>query len=236
MALIKCSECGKEISDKASACIHCGCPLDKVETVCENLEFPTLPDNLNIGKSVFGKTNYIYVNAKYYSEQKFKDFENGDYQIALHSHGLNITSNLKPKIKIHKSQIIDIFDYKETVTTDGNVIGKALVGGLLFGAVGAIVGGISGVEQRTIDGNILCIKFWDVESKSIVILSFLIKEPTERFVRKCKDVLFNPCSSETSGITDEEEKQQIAKQNNGCFIALGIAVTLFILFIIWLES
>lgn len=27
MALIKCSECGKEISDKAAACIHCGCPM-----------------------------------------------------------------------------------------------------------------------------------------------------------------------------------------------------------------
>ena len=27
MALIKCHECGKEISDKASACIHCGYPL-----------------------------------------------------------------------------------------------------------------------------------------------------------------------------------------------------------------
>lgn len=27
MALIKCSECGKEISDKASACAHCGNPI-----------------------------------------------------------------------------------------------------------------------------------------------------------------------------------------------------------------
>ncbi len=27
MALIKCPECGKEISDKAAACIHCGCPM-----------------------------------------------------------------------------------------------------------------------------------------------------------------------------------------------------------------
>ena len=34
MALIKCPECGKEISDKAKACIHCGFPLDeKVDTV-----------------------------------------------------------------------------------------------------------------------------------------------------------------------------------------------------------
>lgn len=28
MALIKCSECGKEISDKAKVCIHCGCPIE----------------------------------------------------------------------------------------------------------------------------------------------------------------------------------------------------------------
>ena len=27
MALIKCPECGGQVSDKASACIHCGCPL-----------------------------------------------------------------------------------------------------------------------------------------------------------------------------------------------------------------
>ena len=27
MALISCSECGKEISDRATACPHCGCPL-----------------------------------------------------------------------------------------------------------------------------------------------------------------------------------------------------------------
>lgn len=29
MALIKCPECGKEVSDKAQTCIHCGCPLGK---------------------------------------------------------------------------------------------------------------------------------------------------------------------------------------------------------------
>ncbi len=30
MALIKCSECGKEISDKAPHCIHCGCPMEDI--------------------------------------------------------------------------------------------------------------------------------------------------------------------------------------------------------------
>lgn len=35
MALIKCSECGKEISDKSTACIHCGCPIEiKKEKIC----------------------------------------------------------------------------------------------------------------------------------------------------------------------------------------------------------
>ena len=29
MALIKCPECKKEISDKATQCIHCGCPIEK---------------------------------------------------------------------------------------------------------------------------------------------------------------------------------------------------------------
>ena len=29
MALIKCSECGKEFSDKASACPKCACPIDE---------------------------------------------------------------------------------------------------------------------------------------------------------------------------------------------------------------
>ena len=32
MALIKCPECNKEISDKASSCPHCGYPLEKKET------------------------------------------------------------------------------------------------------------------------------------------------------------------------------------------------------------
>lgn len=36
MALIKCSECGKEISDKASACIYCGCPASAMKTQPEN--------------------------------------------------------------------------------------------------------------------------------------------------------------------------------------------------------
>ena len=31
MALIKCPECGKEISDKAPHCIHCGYPMELIK-------------------------------------------------------------------------------------------------------------------------------------------------------------------------------------------------------------
>lgn len=30
MALIYCTECGKQISDKAKACVHCGCPIENI--------------------------------------------------------------------------------------------------------------------------------------------------------------------------------------------------------------
>lgn len=33
MALIKCPECGREISNKAKACIHCGYPLQEEERI-----------------------------------------------------------------------------------------------------------------------------------------------------------------------------------------------------------
>ena len=35
MSLIKCIECGKEVSDKATVCIHCGCPIEEKLTCNE---------------------------------------------------------------------------------------------------------------------------------------------------------------------------------------------------------
>ena len=39
MSLIKCSECGKEISDKATACVHCGCPVSKPNPEQKPIDF-----------------------------------------------------------------------------------------------------------------------------------------------------------------------------------------------------
>ena len=43
MALIICSECGKEFSDKASACPNCGCPI---EAICNSASNDTDMQNL----------------------------------------------------------------------------------------------------------------------------------------------------------------------------------------------
>ena len=41
MALIKCPECGKEVSDKAKVCIHCGYPL-----TVENIESQEIEESM----------------------------------------------------------------------------------------------------------------------------------------------------------------------------------------------
>lgn len=39
MALIKCEECGKEISDRAVACPNCGCPVEHKKQIVKK-NFP----------------------------------------------------------------------------------------------------------------------------------------------------------------------------------------------------
>lgn len=38
MSLIKCPECGKEISDKAKHCVHCGYPLEELKQ-CNDIQY-----------------------------------------------------------------------------------------------------------------------------------------------------------------------------------------------------
>ena len=39
MSLIKCNECGKEISDKSKECVNCGAPIKMVQTKNKVLHF-----------------------------------------------------------------------------------------------------------------------------------------------------------------------------------------------------
>ena len=48
MAMIKCPECGNQVSDKAKSCIHCGCPLEEIAT------FGTVKIKVSVLKSPSG--------------------------------------------------------------------------------------------------------------------------------------------------------------------------------------
>lgn len=58
MALIKCPECGKKISDKATACIHCGCPLDCSTPISLTIE-ENIPSKSLAGKEKFYQSNWF---------------------------------------------------------------------------------------------------------------------------------------------------------------------------------
>lgn len=57
MALIHCPECGKEISDKSTACIHCGFPLLDAE---DNIpQFNYDDEDITVAKPSFSDSKYI---------------------------------------------------------------------------------------------------------------------------------------------------------------------------------
>lgn len=73
------------------------------------------------------------------------------YDIALYDDHLNIKVCLgKQEATLNYSQITDVFYGLETEVTQvsKSVIGRAVAGGLLFGGVGAVVGGISGTGTK----------------------------------------------------------------------------------------
>lgn len=77
MALINCPECGKEISDKAKNCIHCGYPLDSVKS--ENISVVTKNTDENSDETVHINTcteNISQTTAPQSKDSNSKDFFN----------------------------------------------------------------------------------------------------------------------------------------------------------------
>ncbi len=180
MALINCFECGKEVSDKALSCPHCGVPFEKVSVATENishissnleeLKFPDLPADLSIGKQI---TNWSFDTAfdGFFDgrENLISKIPSGKVNVLLHTHGLQIVSGLN-FYPIHNAQIISLrkTTQEELTKMDKSVIGRAVVGGLILGPLGALVGGMSGIgsKEKFINKQYFVINFWDIETKS----------------------------------------------------------------------
>ena len=179
MALINCSECRKQISDKAISCPNCGNPINKasINVVGKHalLKFPILPTELEIGKK---RKHCIF--RGFYDGNENKNTRlpiSGNVYVLGHVNGIRI---LTPERKdstfyeIHNSQIISLKQttLNELSKIEKSVIGRAVAGGLILGPIGAIIGGISGIgtKQKIKDKHYLVINYWEIETKSIQTL------------------------------------------------------------------
>jgi len=132
MALINCPECKQEISDKAISCPNCGFPLSQMSEsklaslyFNEDLECPEFPDDLSIGKSIWGSAN-VYLGT-FYNHDNFliKGLPDGTtLSINIYTKGISIARRVStllfyPIINLHKSQLI-----KFSSTCEADIIRK----------------------------------------------------------------------------------------------------------------
>ena len=95
MALIICSECGKEFSDKAAACPNCGCPTEEV------IQQP-VPEAIVPGKPVDptgADTNKTKVLRDYL--EKVRQLETDFYTIGETIRKLTSKLKAEPKPKVY---------------------------------------------------------------------------------------------------------------------------------------
>lgn len=216
MALIKCPECGKEISDKAVACPNCGCPIasnvalakspDFIEKTQESpqMQFPSLPTVMNVGKQIVNwGLDAAIQNCYYVSELNNTHYINeGKVDVLAHTNGICIHSGLNFFYISHEQIIsMNFIRHEELATRKKSVIGRAAVGGIILGPIGAIVGGISGIgnKQSVIGNYLLVINFWDVYTHSVQSILISTQSDFPRFIQK---------------VETEKEKHNVPEGNN----------------------
>jgi len=135
MALIQCPECGREISDKAASCPHCGYPIQEKQ---EKQEKPVVINNT---KSIYGMNkeeilqkynqyrNYLMLHGTNISDDEFvRGVKNGTYDVYKYEKSLrdaqiipNVNSNI-PKCPTCKSTNI------KKISATSKVVGGAMFG------------------------------------------------------------------------------------------------------------
>lgn len=132
MSIIKCSECGNDVSDKATACPKCGAPVEKAKVqeeprkTYEPKPSYTPPQVHEEQKSFFRRFGWIFIVAL--AVLALITFLNNPNSIP----GVKIQINTpKPTIATSRADDADasVFNYKETVYAtisnqggDGNVL------------------------------------------------------------------------------------------------------------------
>ncbi len=162
MALIKCPECGKDISDKSKVCIHCGYPLEEEQseevrycTSCGTKNSIHDKNCISCGKSFIENNNQKATNTSI-SVPERKD-------VMGFASSTPVVKNPQP---INHSQSVFVSNADENVARcprcnstslsagkKGFGYGKAVAGAVLVGGIGLLAGGIG--ANKTV---ITCLK------------------------------------------------------------------------------
>lgn len=184
MALIKCSECGREISDKAVACPGCGCPVNEISSNNQSETFNLISElhkqypneRVKAIKILREKTGYDLKTAKDLIDKEFlgmtqneKDTLNKYTRRAKKQEineqmqsNLNAIANMGYMLsgKGKTARCPRCHSTSISYDTKKLSIGRAIVGDAIAGAPGAVLGGLSSKKGYGVCLN--CGKRWKI--------------------------------------------------------------------------
>ncbi len=196
MSLIKCPECGREISDRALTCPNCGFPINAGNNYNnfpkENIQRPFVtatvhcpptctqkigPVQIDENNKMFRILGSVPVNGK--KDGLGKSLFKG--MMAISTVGMSVAAEKMigggNKQKVGDKTWLkysDLINYElledDSIVTSGGV-GQALIGGALFGGAGAIAGGITGkrVQKKKVDSLIVKVTLNNFECPCLLI-------------------------------------------------------------------
>lgn len=193
MALMRCPECNKEISDKAVSCPNCGFPLNRLSiednlTTEEELTCPDFPSDLSVGRLLTDWAGDTVLDGDFdANENVIEGILSGTVSVMNTQRGIQISGRMyAPLVQIHRSQIISLkkSNTHELIQANKSVIGRAVVGGLILGPLGAIVGGMSGLGSKAVNKSYLIINYWSVNTRKPMSILISTNKNMDKFIRR----------------------------------------------------
>lgn len=190
MALITCPDCQERVSEKAKECIHCGYPIFEMKNDPANYFcIPEYPNKFSLTGKISSGLVYGGNMICYYPHELNKDlfFDEGEVVLEVYENGFSFWKSIFDQRYIQYSQIVDLrVEEVNTYTQkDKSVIGRAAVGGLLLGGVGAIVGGLSGQGKKAMKfDSVVSVIYHHNDNFHQVILPFNISKMGNRYLSK----------------------------------------------------
>lgn len=193
LKLVYCNQCDGKNTSNDKLCRSCGrlLSLGKGVLAPANLcEGPNLPVDLRLGEqaSMWSTTRSIRCDVSSHDVQSGRR-SSGTLSIDRCSFGLRIyVSSESYFIEIHYSQIAQA-GYVAAVRIEEknkSILGRAAIGAVLLGPVGAIVGGLTGTSKNVKTTSGLYIKFWEPKIHCYDVLSM---ESDSDYLRSfCTDI------------------------------------------------